>query len=112
MYYYANCGNKIRTDDIAAESTSVAIKDSGNEELGNALLAPEGLLGVGFQPEVETGTEEGGQKLLEAFGQETKQAKPKKVPKKKNEDGSTEKAEPQTLEESMSQFFHILEIIL
>ena len=100
MYYYVNSGNKMRSDDVTKESASVNIKDKGNKELAEALIDPEGgVLAAGLQPEVQAATEEGQKNLLEALHAASVQ-KPKKG---KNQVEKTEKAVPQTLDESMAQ---------
>ena len=99
IYFYANAGNKIRSDDIAAESTTVTARDVGNQELTDALIAPDGLMGVGFQPQVTAATEQGQTALLESLNTENKIEK-RTAKKEKKE--TTSKAEPQTLEESFS----------
>lgn len=101
VYYYINAGNKMRSDDLTKESTSVNIRDKGNQELADALIDPEGgALASGFQPEVQAATEEGQKNLLEALHASTAQ-KPKKGKSQPSE--KTEKAVPQTLDESMTQ---------
>ena len=87
-----------RSAPIAAESTTVTAKDMGNQELADALIAPEGLMGVGFQPQVTAATEQGQSALLEALN--TESTVEKRIKKEKKE--QTSKAEPQTLEESFS----------
>lgn len=100
IWYYANQGNKIRADDITAESTSVQIQEKGNQELAEALIGEGGVMQAGFQPEFETATDEGSKQLVEAMNNaESKAAKPKKGNKNKEEN---QKAEPQTLPEPMS----------
>jgi hypothetical protein len=101
VYYYINAGNKMRSDDLTKESASVNIRDKGNQELAEALIDPEGgALASGFQPEVQAATEEGQKNLLEALHASTVQ-KPKKGKGQSSE--KTEKAVPQTLDESMTQ---------
>lgn len=97
IYYYVGCGDIIRSDDKTKESTAVTIKDSGNQELTDALISGEGPLANGFQPGVRTNNEAGQKELLESLDEATKveKKKPKKEKKEK-----TEKAEPTTLDES------------
>ena len=101
IYFYINAGNKLRSDDVTTESASVNIRDKGNKELAEALIDPEGgALACGFQPEVQAATEEGQKNLHETLHASTVQ-KPKKGKGQSTE--KTEKAEPQTLDESITQ---------
>ena len=74
-------------------------RDVGNQELTDALIAPDGLMGVVFQPQVTAATEQGQTALLESLNTENKIEK-RTAKKEKKE--TTSKAEPQTLEESFS----------
>lgn len=84
------------------DATSIMAKEKGNKELSEALLSPEGPLGAGIMPAVETGGEDGQKKLLEAMDAG---ATATKIKAKRNT-GAGNKAEealPKTLDESMSQ---------
>ena len=95
-----NAGNKVRNDNVTAEGTSVTIKDKGNQELGEALINPEtGIMAAGLQPEVQAANEDGQKNLLAAL---VPDGKVELVKPKKEKAAKTEKAEPTTLDESMS----------
>lgn len=103
IFYYVNNGNKIRADDVTTEGTAVKITEKGNKEVAEALIAADGLLGAGLQPEASAATEAGKKALVEALN-ETQATGPETQVKKKRRKGgdeeTTTKAEPKTLEES------------
>lgn len=82
----------MRTDDITAESTEVAIRDANNEALADSLI--NGQLGAGLTPATRAATEAGEKDLLECLNGEVE-----KIKTKTNKGEKTEKAEPATLEE-------------
>lgn len=103
IFYYINNGHKIRADDVTTEGAAVKISDKGNQEVAEALLAADGVMGAGFQPELATATEAGQKALVEALHESpaTEASKDGKSKKRKNKDDeSTSKAEPKTMDES------------
>lgn len=94
-------GDKVRNDDITAESSEVLIRDSNNQELADSLIGDDGLLAAGLQPATRAATEAGEKALIESLAGETEKKKPKKKEEK------TEKAEPKTFDEPLALYSKI-----
>lgn len=81
----------------------MSVSDKGNQEVAEALIAADGLLGAGLQPDAAAGSDSGKKALMEALHEtpatDAKEPKGKKRKQKGNEE-VTSKAEPKTLEES------------
>ena len=96
IYYFVAEGDKVRSEDITAESSEATIRDSNNQELAESFIGDDGLLAGGLQPATRAATEAGEKALLESLGGDTEKKKPKKDKEK------TEKAEPKTFDEPLA----------
>lgn len=97
IYFYVGRGDLMRSDDITTEAVSAKVRDSGNQELFEALTTGDGLLTGGIQPGVRTATDEGTKSLLESVMVDSAKVEKSKAKKEKKE--KTEKVEPKSLEE-------------
>ena len=67
IYYFVAEGDKVRSDDITAETSEVQIRDSDNQELGEALIGDDGIMAAGLQPATRAATEAGEKALIESL---------------------------------------------
>ena len=95
IYYFVAEGDKVRSDDITAETSEVQIRDSDNQELGEALIGDDGIMAAGLQPATRAATEAGEKALIESLAGATEKKKTKAKEEK------TEKAEPKTFDEPL-----------
>ena len=99
IYFYVGKGDLVRKDDTTKESTAVAVRETNNKELTEALTTGDGPLLAGLQPATRVANEAGQQALTEALTEEKVEQKKAKKDKKEK----TEKMEPKTTEEHSPQ---------
>ena len=87
----------MRVDDKTIESTGITVKDTGNQELVDALTLGDGPMAAGFQPGMQTASEAGKAALAEALQVDDSKVDKKKVQRPKPSD--PEPAKPKSLEE-------------
>ena len=86
IYYYTNCGNEVKTENITSESMALKVAEKGNKDLAESLLAEGGPLQVGALPEADASTEQGKKSLLEAVSQSATATASKKTKTKKDKE--------------------------
>lgn len=99
IYYYVNHGNKVLSDDIVSEVTSVKGVDKGNRELVEAITGDGGPLAAGAAPSPYAANAEGAKALVEAMEGDGAIAKGAPKKKQRRDDSNAEPAPPKTWEE-------------
>ena len=95
IYYYTNCGNEVKTENITSESMALKVAEKGNKDLAESLVAEGGPLQCGALPEAEASRDDGKKNLLEAVTQSTTSTK--KTKKSTNKDKEAEALAPKTI---------------
>lgn len=84
IYYYTNCGNEVKSENITSESMALKVAEKGNKDLAESLVAEGGPLQCGALPEAEASRDDGKKNLLEAVTQSTTSTRrQRKAPKKR-----------------------------